>query len=242
MLCGTSRTSASPSAAATYAASTSSGVVAPAGSATRAPSRSATGAQAAGPSSGLGRSSRTATRAGYATTIKRGRLPRDDDRGHGRVREVRRPPRRGARRPRAQCRRAGRAAALLPLPPRPDDPVDRGRAARRVPPAHPARARGVPHDHDPRPADRRRRRGGLRVPRGVHPRLHQGVRRPAVRLAPQARAPPDRGAQRRPLPPTRQPPAAGERPGDPDGTPHEDGRAPRLADRRDGPRRGTADR
>ena len=56
-------------------------------------------------------------------------------------------------------------------------------------------------------------------------------------LAQEARPPPDRGAQRRPLPPTRQPPAARTRRGHCHGAPHEDGRAPRLAHRRDGPPR-----
>ena len=63
-----------------------------------------------------------------------------------------------------------------------------------------------------------------------------GVRTAA--LARQADADPDRSTQRRPLPPARQPAAAGASEGDPHGPPHEDGRAPRLADRRDGrPRR-----
>ena len=43
-----------------------------------------------------------------------------------RLRGLRRPPRRGARRPRPDGGGAGRAAALLPLPLRPDDPVGRG--------------------------------------------------------------------------------------------------------------------
>ena len=71
----------------------------------------------------------------------------------------------------------------------------------------------------------------------LHPRLHQGVRRTAGRLAPQARTPAGRGAQRRPLPPTRRPAAARTRRGHEHGTPDEDGRAPRVAHRRDGPAR-----
>ena len=52
-------------------------------------------------------------------------------------------------------------------------------------------------------------------------------------LAHPADADPDRGAQRRPLPPTREHPAPRENAGDRHGPPHQDGRAPRLADRRD---------
>ena len=46
----------------------------------------------------------------------------------------------------------GGAAALLALPPRPDDPSrSAGEPPQRVPPPDPARARGVPDDHDDAP-------------------------------------------------------------------------------------------
>ena len=173
--------------------------------------------------------------------LDHGRMADDDDRS-GHVRGVRRHPRRGARRPRGDRRRAGAEAALLALPLRPDDQVRRRRAAAGPPPAHPARARGVPHDHHPRPAHRHRGRGGLRVARGVHPGVQAGVRRDAGHLAQEARAPPDRRAQRRPLPPTRQHPAARTRRGHPHGAADEDGRAPHLAHRRDGAARRAPDR
>ena len=80
---------------------------------------------------------------------------------------------------------------------------------------------------------RHRRRGGVRVARGVHPGVHQGVRRRARPVAHPPDADPDRGAQRRALPPTREPAAPRREEGDPHGPPHQDGRAPRLADRRD---------
>ena len=107
---------------------------------------------------------------------------------------------------------------------------------------HPAGAGGVPDGDDERAADRRRGGGGLRLARGVHPRLHQGVRRRPGHVAPQARTPADRGAQRGSLPPTRRPAAASTRRGHQHGTPDEDGRAPRVAHRRDGPGRRPAHR
>ena len=86
-----------------------------------------------------------------------------------------------------------------------------------------------------RAADRHRRRGGLLLARGVHPRVHQGVRRGAGAVAPQARPHPDR---RRPAASTSTHPASLRLPArdkvTSDGPADEDGRAPRLADRRDG--------
>ena len=103
------------------------------------------------------------------------------------------------------------AARLLPVavPLRPDGRVGGRRAAAPVPPADPARAGGVPADHHrprrsstspSRRATARTRRSPARSPRRT------ASRRPPWRSA--ARPHPDRGAQRRPLPPTRQHPAA----------------------------------
>ena len=89
-----------------------------------------------------------------------------------------------------------------------------GEPPARLPPAHPAGAGGVPDDDDASTAHRHRGRGGLRLARGVHPRVQAGVRRRAGGLAREARAHPARGAERRPLPPTRRPPAARTRRGD----------------------------
>ena len=90
-----------------------------------------------------------------------------------------------------------------------------GEPPQALPPADPARAGGVPADHHDGAAARHRGRGGLRLARGVHPRVHQGVRRAAAPSG--ARSPahdPDRRAQRRALPPAREPPAARARQGD----------------------------
>ena len=108
------------------------------------------------------------------------------------LRRVRRRSGRRARRPRGERRGLGSAAPLLALPLRPDHQVRRRRAAAGAAPSHPARARGVPDDHDEGAAHRHRRRGRLLLPRGVHARVHQGLRRAAARVAQEARPHPDR--------------------------------------------------
>ena len=82
----------------------------------------------------------------------------------------------------------------------------------------------------------------LRLPRGVHPRLPTGVRRRPVGLAGASRPVPDRGAQRRALPPARWPSAAGPAQDGRRGPGRRDGRAPRLAGRRAGRPRARAHR
>ena len=148
-------------------------------------------------------------------------------------RHLRRVPRHPGRDPRPRWRRAGAAAPPVPLPPRPGGLGDGWRAAGADATPAAAGAGGVP-PRDRRPAGGRRRvRGGLRLPRGVHPGVRAGVR---PRPEPLASAPdpdPDRGRERRALPPARQPAAADHPRGDPDGPDDAHDRAPRLADRRD---------
>ena len=143
-------------------------------------------------------------------------------------------PRRGQpRRARAQRRRPGRSRVPLPLPLRPAGQRLRGRAARVLPSPPPARAGGPPPDHHRRPRHRRGRRRRLRVQRGLHPRLHPGVRREPVRapaLTERSR-PPRR--ERGPLPPTRRPAAAACHEELRHGRRHPHARPPPLARRRD---------
>ena len=110
-----------------------------------------------------------------------------------------------------------------------------GEPPQRVPPAHPARAGGVPDDHHrPRPSSTSPSRRATARTRRSRGRSPGRTASPPATWRTQARTHPDRGAQRRALPPTRQPSAARTRQGELHGPAHEDGRAPHLADRRDG--------
>ena len=116
-----------------------------------------------------------------------------------------------------------------------------------VAPAGAARAGRVSPRHERRDRARDRARGGLRLERGVHPRISPCVRRRTRRLADRSRPDPAREPERRPLPPTGRPPAAPERRGELHGPDDEDGGAPCVARRRDrrtrcGPSRGEARR
>ena len=176
----------------------------------------------------------------------RGRLRKADqaslrarsyDRGHERYGRRLRPVSRGsrglARRSRGVGRGAGLPRAPLAVPLRPARLGGGRRAARHAAPARAARAGGPPARHDDRRGAAGSDRCGLRLPRGLHPRLHAartGNRRPAGaagrrRSASRRRATCisiPRGAAR----PRRE---KGER----HGPPHPHGRAPHLARRRD---------